>query len=104
MLRFTTATALALAISLPLSTLAAETAIDSKAPPQAAVVAAAASGDALPVANNERKAEPSEQSAPKRLVPHGSSQSSGGYRFTTPYAAPPQTLPVGIPSLSAFHF
>ena len=102
MLRFTTATALALAISLPLSALAAEKAVDPKAPSQAAVVAAA-TGDVLPVPDTE-KTEPSGQSAPKRLAPHGSSQSSAGYRFTTPYSVPPQTLPLGIPSLSVFHF
>ena len=104
MLRFTTATALALAISLPLSALASEKAIDSKAPQQAAVVAAA-TGDVIPVPNPERQPEPSAaQTAPKKLTPHGSSQSSGGYRFTTPYALPPQALPVAIPSFSAFHF
>src|SRR5215471_7130582 len=70
MLRFTTATALILAIVLPLSALAAEKAVDPKAPVPAAAVVAAATGDALPVPAPD-KAAPSEQSAPKRLVPRG---------------------------------
>ena len=101
MLRFTTATALALALSLPLSALAAEKAVDPKAP--AAAVVAAATGDALPVPSPEKPA-PSEQNAPKRLVPRGSSESAAGFRFTAPYAVPPQTLPVAFPSLPVFHF
>jgi len=103
MLRFTTATALILAIVLPLSALAAEKAVDPKAPVPAAAVVAAATGDALPVPAPD-KAAPSEQSAPKRLVPRGSSQSAAGYRFTTPYSVPPQTLPFALPTIPAVHF
>jgi hypothetical protein len=104
MLRFTTATVLALAISFPLSALAAERAVDQKAP-QAAVVAAAPQ-DAVMIPANAAKAEApaSTEKAPKRLVPHGSSQSAASYRFTSPYAVPPQTLPLAFPSLSVFNF
>jgi hypothetical protein len=103
MLRFTTVTALALALGLSLPALAAEKAIEGKAP-QAAVVAAATE-DAVPLPLPATQATDQDgQTATKRVVPHGSSQSAGGYRFTTPYAVPPQTLPMGIPSLSVFHF
>jgi len=104
MLRFTTATVLALAISFPISALAAEKAIDQKTPQAAIVAAAPEDAVVLPAPSAREKAGSAEQSAPKRLVPHGSSQSAAGYRFTTPYAVPPQTLPVGLPSLSVFHF
>lgn len=102
MLRFTTAIVLALATGFPLSAFAAEKAVDQKMP-QAAVVAAAAE-DAVVLPAPKATEKTSDQSAPKRLAPHGSSQSAGGYRFTSPYAVPPQTLPVGLPSLSVFHF
>jgi len=99
MLRFTTA--MALAIALPLSGLAAEKTVDPKAP--AATVVAASTGDALPVPAAE-PAAPSQQPAPKRLVPRGSSDSAAGYRFTTPYAVPPQTLPFAFPTIPSVHF
>ena len=104
MLRFSTTILMALAISFPLSAFAGERAIDQKAP-QAAVVAAAPQ-DAVIMPAPSAKAETSAntEQAPKRIVKHGSSQSAAGYRFTTPYSVPPQTLPVAIPSLTSFHF
>jgi hypothetical protein len=100
MLRFTTTTLAALAIStLPLASLA-ETAVDQK-DTEAVVVAAVEDAEPTPapVAKSEPKQERSE-----RLVPHGSSQSEAGYRFTNPYAVPQQTLPLTFPALTTFSF
>jgi hypothetical protein len=100
MLRFTTTTLAALAISVfPLASLA-ETAIDQKET-EAVVVAAVEDAEPLPapVAKGENRSESSE-----RLVAHGSSQSEAGYRFTNPYAVPQQTLPVTFPALAVFSF
>lgn len=99
MLRFTTTTLAALAISaLPLASVA-ETAIDQK--PEAVVVAAVedASPMPAPIVKREPKAEERE-----KLVPRGSSQSEAGYRFTNPYAVPQQTLPLTFPALATFSF
>jgi hypothetical protein len=99
MLRFTTTTLAALAIStFPLASLA-ETAIDQK-DTEAVVVAAVEDAEPTPAPiRSEAKREKSE-----RLVPHGSSQSEAGYRFTNPYAVPQQTLPLTFPALAVFSF
>jgi hypothetical protein len=100
MLRFTTTTLAALAIStFPLASLA-ETAVDQKET-EAVVVAAVEDAEPTPapVAKSEPKSERSD-----RLVPHGSSQSDAGYRFTNPYAVPQQTLPLTFPALTTFSF
>jgi hypothetical protein len=99
MLRFTTTTLAALAISaFPLASLA-ETAIDQA--PEAVVVAAVEDADPVPAPRvpSEPKAEKSE-----KLVPRGSGQSEAGYRFTNPYAVPQQTLPLTFPALATFSF
>lgn len=99
MLRFTTMTLTALAISaFPLASLA-ETAIDKA--PEAVVVAAVedAQPTPAPVAKSEPKSEKRDQ-----LVTRGSSQSDAGYRFTNPYAVPQQTLPLTFPALTTFSF
>lgn len=99
MLRFTTTTLAALAISaFPLVSLA-ETAVDQKT--EAVVVAAVE--DAEPTPAPVAKSEPKSEKA-DRLVPHGSSQSDAGYRFTNPYAVPQQTLPLTFPALTTFSF
>lgn len=99
MLRFTTMTLAALAISaFPLASLA-ETAIDQKT--EAVVVAAVEDAEPVPapVTQSEPRSETSD-----RLVAHGSSQSEAGYRFTNPYAVPQQTLPLTFPALAVFSF
>lgn len=99
MLRFTTTTLAALAISaLPLASVA-ETAIDQKS--EAVIVAAVEDATAMPapIAKQEPEREESE-----KLVPRGSSQSEAGYRFTNPYAVPQQTLPLTFPALATFSF
>ncbi|HEY8494622.1 MAG TPA: hypothetical protein VIN04_12060 [Myxococcota bacterium] len=101
MLRFPTTVLAALAISLlPLASFA-EKAVDQKTQTKPVVVAAVDGSAAAPAprAASEPKSEKSE-----RLVPHGSSQSEAGYRFTSPYAVPHQTLPVAFPSLTIFSF
>lgn len=100
MLRFTTTTLAALAISaLPLAA-SAETAVDQKAP-EAVVVAVVEDAQPQPTPPViQREARPES----KRLVAHGSSQSEAGYRFTHPYAVPQQTLPLTFPALSTFSF
>jgi len=100
MFRFTTTTLAALAISaFPLASLA-ETAIDQKGT-EAVVVAAVEDAEPTPapIVRSEPKREKSD-----RLVPHGSSQSEAGYRFTNPYAVPQQTLPLTFPALAVFSF
>jgi len=104
MLRFSTATLLALAISFPLSALAGERAIDQKAPEAAVVAAAPQDAVIMPAPSAKAETPANPEQAPKRLVKHGSSQSEAGYRFTSPYSVPPQTLPIAIPSLASFHF
>lgn len=101
MLRFTTTTLAALAISLvPLASLAeTRDAIDQKT--EAVVVAAVE--DAMPRPAPVAKSEPKSEKA-DRLVPRGSSQSEAGYRFTNPYAVPQQTLPLTFPALTTFSF
>ena len=99
MLRFTTTTLAALAISaFPLASLA-ETAIDQKT--EAVVVAAVE--DAEPTPAPVAKREPRRETREK-LVPRGSSQSEAGYRFTNPYAVPQQTLPLTFPAIATFSF
>jgi hypothetical protein len=100
MKRFTT-TLLALAIGLPLSAAAAEPNVDQKTP-EAVIVAAGEDAVVLPAAPAARTEKREERE--RRLVPRGSSQSEGGFRFTNPYAFPQQTLPVQFPSFSTFSF
>jgi len=100
MLRFTTATLAALAISaVPLASLAETTAIDQKT--QSVVVASVE--DAEPTPAPAAKSEPKSEKQ-ERLVPHGSSQSEAGYRFTNPYGVPQQTLPLTFPALAVFSY
>jgi hypothetical protein len=100
MLRFIPTTLAALAISaFPLASLA-ETAIDQRKT-EAVVVAAVEDADPMPAP--APRSEP-ERGKAKRLVPHGSSQSEAGYRFTNPYAVPQQTLPLTFPALAVFSF
>ena len=101
MKRFTTTTLLALAIGLPVSAFAAESSVDQKTP-QAVVVAAGEDAVVLPAPSRER--EEAKEERTRRLVPHGSNQSDGGFRFTNPYAFPQQTLPVQFPAFSSFSF
>jgi len=106
MLRHLTTALAALALSLPLAATAetASEATDSGAP-EVMVVAAAEDAVVLPAPRTPR-VEPAEQPEPRRerLVPHGSSQSAAGFRFTNPYAVPQQTLPIAFPALTAFSF
>lgn len=100
MVRFSTTTLMALAISmLPLASLAETTAVDQK--DRSVVVAAVEDADPAPapVAKSERTSEKQD-----RLVAHGSSQSEAGYRFTNPYGVPQQTLPMTFPALAVFSF
>jgi hypothetical protein len=100
MLRFTTTTLAALAISaFPLASLA-ETAVDQK--PEAVVVAAVE--DAEPVAAPRVPSQREVTERDEKLVPHGSSQSAAGFRFTNPYSVPQQTLPLTFPALATFSF
>jgi hypothetical protein len=101
MLRFTTTTLAALAISaFPLATLA-ETAIDQKAS-EAVVVAVVEDAQPLPAAPVPTREVRSERQ--RSRAPHGSSESEAGYRFTNPYAVPQQTLPLTFPALATFSF
>jgi hypothetical protein len=91
----------ALAIGFPFAALA-ETAVDQKAPE--AVVVAATEEDAVAVPRLPVRDEKAKVERRERRVPHGSSQSDAGYRFTNPYAVPQQTLPLTFPALATFSF
>jgi hypothetical protein len=100
MLRFTTSVLAALAISLPLSALAAEPAVDQKAP-EAVIVAASEDAVILP-APSAKEEQPAKRTL--RRVAHGSSQSDAGFRFTNPYSVPPQSLPMQLPNFGNLGF
>lgn len=102
MLRSITTALAALAISFPLSALAAGTVIDQKTP-EVAVVAASEDAVILPAGPAP---EPTRERSPKarHRAPHGSSQSEAGYRFTNPYSVPQQTLPLTFPAIATFSF
>lgn len=100
MVRFTTTTLAALAISaFPLASLA-ETAVDQK--PEAVVVAAVQ--DAEPIPPRRVPSEPEATERTRTLTAHGSSESAADFRFTNPYAYPQQTLPLNFPALATFSF
>ena len=103
MLRFSTTTLIALAIGvLPIAALAEKPTTDRQAnePVVVAVVEDALPRTAPPVARSESKAE----ARTERSAARGSSQSAAGFRFTSPYAVPQQTLPVNFPSIGGFGF
>lgn len=104
MLRISTLTFAVLAISaVPLAAFA-ETAGDGTT---TEAVLLAVVEDALPVAP-PRIASPQVETKlddkSNRIAPHGSSQSSGAFRFSNPYAFPQQTLPVSLSPLPTFGF
>ena len=97
MTRLFTATLLILTLALPFSA-TAETAIEKA--PEGAVARASIDALPLPIAAPTK----AEDRTGERTTPRGSSQSAAGYRFTSPYAFPLQTLPIYFPTLTPINF
>jgi hypothetical protein len=98
MTRFATVALILASLSLPAAGFAEGNL--EKAPKAAIAAAAAEDAIALPaVSPTATEREARERKVSNRMTPRGSSQSAADFRFTTPYAYPPQTLPLAIPSL-----
>ncbi len=98
MTRLFTATLLVLSLALPFSA-SAEPAIEKA--PEGAVARASVDALPLPLAVPTRVQD---KETPRRIVPRGSSQSAAGFRFSSPYAFPQQTLPIHLPSFGSLNF